>query len=84
MPAGSIAIHELEAAIAEVVREQPALGIIDGTGSDGTIWEIFLEGEDPDALWEAVEPLLAPFRSGGLEVQLRKGDGMVRFNLEDS
>jgi len=48
--AGSKAVHELEAAIAEVVREQPALGIIDGTGSDGTIWEIFLEGEDLDAV----------------------------------
>lgn len=84
MPAGGQAAHELEAAIARVVREQPGLGIIDGTGSDGTIWEIFLEGEDPDALWEAVKPLLAPYRSEGVEVRVRRNDGTVRFNLEDS
>jgi tetratricopeptide (TPR) repeat protein len=84
LPAGSKAVQELEAAIAEVVREQPALGIIDGSGSDGTIWEIFLEGEDPDALWEAVKPHLVPFRSEGVEVQLRRDDRTVRFNLEDS
>lgn len=84
MPAGRQSVYELEAGIARVLRKQPTLGVIDGTGSDGTIWEIFLEGEDPDALWEAVKPLCAPYRSEGVEVQVRRNDGTVRVNLEDS
>ena len=54
--------------------------IPNGTGTDGEIWEIFLDGDDPDALWDAVRPLLEP---GSLwpraEVTMRSGPGSIRF-----
>jgi tetratricopeptide (TPR) repeat protein len=73
-------VLDFEDRISGLLRDRPALGYVDGTGSDGEIWDLFLDGDDPDALWEAVHPLLGP-RSlwRRAEVTKRHGSGSHRF-----
>ncbi len=71
---------ELEERITGVLRDHPGLGYVDGTGTDGEIWEVFLEGDDADALWEVVRPLLdSPPLWRMAEVTKRHGSGSLRF-----
>jgi hypothetical protein len=49
-------ILEFEVRLTDFLRDQQGLGYVDGTGTDGEIWEIFLDGDDADALWDAVPP----------------------------
>jgi len=73
-------VLDFEDRISGLLRDRPALGYVDGTGSDGEIWDLFLDGDDPDALWEAVHPLLGPeslWRRA--EVTKRHGSGSHRF-----
>ena len=73
-------VLDFEQAVLDFLRNRPALGYVDGSGTDGEIWELFLNGDDPDALWDAVHPLLEP---GSLwkqsEVTKRSGSGAIRF-----
>lgn len=62
-------VAEVDAALSRV----PGLGHVDGTGSDGAVWELFLDGDDPERLWDAVNPLVAPYVTPGSEVEIRRG-----------
>jgi tetratricopeptide (TPR) repeat protein len=73
-------ILEFESRLTNFLRDQPDLGYIDGTGTDGEIWEIFLDGDDADALWDAVRPLLqSPPLWRHAEITKRHGSGSYRF-----
>lgn len=73
-------VLEFEDRITGLLRDHPALGYVDGTGSDGEIWDLFLDGDDPDALWDAVHPLLEPESLWQrAEVTKRHGSGSYRF-----
>jgi hypothetical protein len=63
----------LENRIERLLRGDPSLGVLDGVGSDGQAWEVFLDGENPDRLWAAVEPLVA---ESGL-----RGEADIRTDL---
>jgi hypothetical protein len=71
---------EFEDRVTALLRADPRLGYVDGTGGDGTIWEIFLDGDDADALWHSVRPLLEAL---GLdryaEISRRTGSGSIRY-----
>ena len=74
------AIHEFEDGVAALLATDPGLGHVDGTGSDGDVWELFLEGEDPERLWNAIRPLLNPsdlWRYA--EISQRSGTSSLRF-----
>lgn len=67
----------LDRAVCELLERRPDLGAVDGTGSDGEIWELYVDGDDPDALWEAIRPLVEEARpargSSALVEDLRGG-----------
>jgi hypothetical protein len=78
-------IHDLENRITRLLQDCPDLGYVDGNGTDGDFWEIFLEGDDPDLLWDEVRPLLAsPILWRNTEVSKRHGSGSSRFRLDSS
>jgi hypothetical protein len=80
LPLDESSVLELEDRITGLLRDNPGLGYVDGTGSDGEIWEVFLDGDDADALWEAVRPLLSsPPLWQVAEVTKRHGSGSSRF-----
>ncbi|MFZ0014344.1 MAG: hypothetical protein WAL25_09545 [Acidimicrobiia bacterium] len=79
------AIYDLEDRISDLLRDRPDLGYVDGNGTDGDFWEIFLDGDDPDRLWDEVRPLLAsPILWRNTEVSKRHGSGSSRFRLDSS
>lgn len=49
----------LESRIEALLSADPSLGSLDGVGVDGQSWEVFVDGENSDRLWSAVEPLVA-------------------------
>jgi len=64
---------DLEEKVNARLAATPGLGVIDGTGSDGQFWELFLDGDDPDALWAAVRSLVeATDPTRGSEVAMRR------------
>jgi hypothetical protein len=68
----------LEDAVAALLEQRPDLGEVDGIGSDGTIWDLFLDGDDGPALWAAVEPIvLALDPPAGSTVRIRTHEGDV-------
>lgn len=75
-------VLEFEDRVSALLGDHPGLGHVDGTGTDGEIWEIFLDGDDADALWDAVRPLLesSPLWQNA-EVTKRHGTGSHRFRL---
>lgn len=75
-------ILELGRRIAALLRDHPGSGHVDGTGSDGHAWEIFVDGDDADALWELVRPLLESSPAGRTaEITKREGLSSRRFRL---
>lgn len=73
---------DLEEQLIGLLRATPQLGAVDGIGTDGDIWELFLTGDDPDALWAVVRPLVDALRPApGSEAQIRRGEGLVRVLL---
>ncbi len=61
---------------------RPELGAIDGTGTDGVLWEFFLEGEDGAALWEAVKPVVMRFGpEPGSRIEVRTANGVEVIEL---
>lgn len=72
---------DVEGQVAEVLADRPNLGVVDGSGTDGHIWELFLDGDDPDALWEAVAPTVAKLAVTGSRVDLRRGDEVQTIPL---
>ncbi len=70
--------YDLEDEVAALLDREPHLGAIDGTGSDGEIWELFLDGDDGPALWAAVQPLVHRLDPpAGSTVRVRGPDGDV-------
>jgi tetratricopeptide (TPR) repeat protein len=70
----------LEELIMSLLRDRPGLGHVDGTGTDGEFWEVFLDGDDAETLWDAVRPLLeSPPLWQFAEVTRRYGSGSLRF-----
>jgi tetratricopeptide (TPR) repeat protein len=63
-----------EEQIAVLLDANPHLGVLDGFGTDGVVYELFLDGDDPEALWEAVAPYLIPLAGPGSRVELRRGE----------
>ena len=75
-------VRDLARRIAVLLRDDPGLGYVDGTGTDGQMWEVFLDGDDADALWDAVRPLLEStpaWRTA--EIQKRAGSSSRHFRL---
>ena len=73
--------RDLEQQVGALLGANPHLGSVDGTGSDGDVWELFLEGDDPHALWEAVAPLVTAVAGQGSRVDIRGDDDVARFPL---
>lgn len=67
---------ELGQQIEELLEADPDLGGFDGFGTVDHTWELFLNGADPGALWESVNPLMDGLAGPGSEVELRKDDGV--------
>ncbi len=79
---GSLAPYsELEQRVSRRLQEAPELGYVDTAGTDGHVWELFLEGEDPDALWEAVASLVIPLAAVGSRVVIRRGEQVQTLPL---
>jgi hypothetical protein len=53
--------HLLDEQVCALLDQRPDLGFVDGTGTDGDVWQLFLDGDDADELWRAVQPLIAAF-----------------------
>lgn len=64
---------EMGQQVEDLLEAKPDLGLVDGIGTDGEIWEMYVEGEDPQALWEELSPLLTPLGGSGSRVQIRRG-----------
>lgn len=52
----------LDRSVCDLLEADPDLGEVDGTGTDGDVWELFVDGDDPEALWAAIEPLVVAAR----------------------
>ncbi len=73
---------ELEERVSALLEGEPLLGFLDGFGTNGEVWELFLDGEDPAALWDAIGPLLeAADPPSGSEVDIRVDDGVLSVRL---
>jgi hypothetical protein len=71
----------VERNVEELLSSQPQVGYVDGNGTDGRVWDLYLEGEDPDSLWEEIRPLVTPVAGPGSQVQIRRNDGVETFTL---
>ena len=66
---------ELEREVSSLLGRLPSLGIVDGTGSDGEAWELFLDGDHADPLWAAIRPLVEAVNpAAGSQVVMRRGE----------
>jgi hypothetical protein len=73
---------DLEKQLIALLGATPQLGAVDGIGTDGDIWELFLTGDDPDALWSVVRPMVdAIGPAPGSVADIRRGDGHVTILL---
>lgn len=52
----------LDRSVCDLLDADPDLGEVDGTGTDGDVWELFVDGDDPESLWAAIEPLVVAAR----------------------
>jgi hypothetical protein len=44
-------------------------------------WDLYLEGEDPDTLWQEIRTLVAPLASPGSQVEIRRAAGVETITL---
>jgi hypothetical protein len=44
-------------------------------------WDLYLEGEDPDTLWQEIRTLVAPLASPGSHVEIRRAAGVETITL---
>lgn len=73
---------ELEDRVNALLEREPVLGFLDGFGTNGEVWELFLDGDDPAALWDAIGPLVdAANPPTGSEVDIRVDDGILSVLL---
>jgi len=73
---------DLEDRVNALLQSEPELGEVDGFGTDGDVWELFVNGEDPAALWDAVGPLIeAADPPAGSEVDIRVDDRVISVRL---
>ena len=76
-------VRDLAQRLAALLRDDPTLGHVDGTGTDGQMWEIFMDGDDADALWDAVRPLLESTPLGhAAEITKRTGSSSQHLRLD--
>lgn len=72
----------LEQRIDELLAARPEVGYVDGSGLDGNlrVWELFLDGDDPELLWSTVRPLVdAIVPARGSQATIRHDDGSWRI-----
>jgi hypothetical protein len=72
---------DVERTVEEFLSVRPRLGYVDGNGTDGRVWDLYLEGEDPDTLWQEIRALVAPMASPGSQVEIRRGAGVETITL---
>jgi hypothetical protein len=72
---------DMERRVEELLSTRPHLGYVDGDGTDGRVWDLYLEGEDPDDLWAEIRALVMPLAGPGSQVELRRGDGIETVTL---
>ena len=73
---------DLEAGVNALLQREPELGEVDGFGADGDVWELFVDGDDPAALWDAVGPLIEDANPpAGSEVDIRVDDRVISVRL---
>jgi len=73
---------EFEDQVQSVLRAAPHLGEVDGFGSNGEIWELFVDGDDPAALWDAIGPLVeATAPPAGSQIDIRADQGVFSVRL---
>ncbi len=79
-PDGDEPARALDATIEALLDQIPEHGYLDGALTDGNVYELFLEGDDPEALWDAIRPtLLAATPPRGSQVTIRHLDGSWRI-----
>jgi hypothetical protein len=61
--------------------EETTEGFVDGWGTDGDELEVFVYGDDPDALWQAMEPSVRKLGLAGT-VRMEWGDRFVILLLQ--
>jgi len=68
--------------VADLLEASPSVGIVDGFGAAGSVQELFLDGDDPDALWAAVKPLVEAIDPpSGSGVEVRQNGGLQKTAL---
>lgn len=72
---------DVERTVEEFLSARPQLGYVDGKGTDGRVWDFYLEGEDPDALWQEIRTLVIPIASPGSQVEIRGSAGVETITL---
>ncbi len=74
---------DLEERVKETLAANRDLGFVDGTGTDGEVWELFIDGDDPEALWSAIRrhiELASP--APGSELDIRRAGLVETIPLE--
>ena len=71
----------VERTVDEFLSARPQLGYVDGNGTDGRIWDLYVEGQDPDTLWQEIRNLVAPLASPGSRVEIRRTAGVETITL---
>jgi hypothetical protein len=51
----------LDAEVSALLDDRPELGLIDGNGTDGEVFDLFFDGDDPLELWAALRPSIEAF-----------------------
>ena len=72
----------LEGQVEALLASDASLGVIDGTGGNGENWELFVDGDDPVALWSAIRPLVEAIAPApGSHAKVRRGADAVTIPL---
>lgn len=73
-------LEAMEAEVQRLLDSDPSLGTVDGVGTDGETWMLFLDGDDPEKLWSAVRHTVeSPGWTG--QVTIRQDEGSETFPL---
>jgi hypothetical protein len=71
----------VERTVEEFLSARPQLGYVDGNGTDGRVWDLYLEGEDPGNLWQEIRTLVTTIASPGSHVEIRRAAGVETITL---
>jgi hypothetical protein len=72
---------DVERTVEEFLSARPQLGYVDGNGTDGRVWDLYLEGEDPGNLWQEIRTLVTTIASPGSHVEIRRAAGVETITL---